>query len=140
MFTCSEYAIRRSDSIVIGAGVCRGGRIDFAIGIGPIGRARAARLPYGRITRGRLSYTEYAAGRGRGRLRATGYDGAVSRSPRQYGYRARRRVPRLTLAGPVAFGFADPGSLCGGSREPARAGRAARVVLVRPRASAAERR
>ena len=37
--SCSEYAIRRSDSIVIGAGVCRGGRIDFAIGIGPIGRA-----------------------------------------------------------------------------------------------------
>ena len=24
---------------MIGAGVCRGGRIDFAIGIGPIGRA-----------------------------------------------------------------------------------------------------
>ena len=61
--SCSEYAIRRSDSIVIGAGVCRGGRIDFAIGIGPIGRARAARLPYGRKLRGAgypITYTEYA--------------------------------------------------------------------------------
>ena len=67
--SCSEYAIRRSDSIVIGAGVCRGGRIDFAIGIGPIGRAPPPRPGPQPVVYGVSNRKRHAgAGAGAGRL------------------------------------------------------------------------
>ena len=94
--SCSEYAIRRSDSIVVGAGVCRGGRIDFAIGIGPIGRAPPPRPGPQPVVYGVSNRKRHAGGgapRGGGGaarprlVRTYGTTTArVSRSPRQSGY------------------------------------------------------
>ena len=117
--SCSEYAIRRSDSIVIGAGVCRGGRIDFAIGIGPIGRAPPPRPGPQPVVYGVSNRKRHAGGGGRGGgaarprlVRTYGTTTArVSRSPRQSGYRAPGAETR------PAFNVRRSRRPCGGTRQ-----------------------